>query len=319
MWKRHGEFGQFIDIEKEEIIIHGSSSAALAVGALALAYKLLNKPEYIAVAKESADYYYTHFQEKGLTYGGPAEALQAPDSESSFAFVESYTVLYEVTGEKKYLKYAEDAAAQFATWVMPYNFEFPGGNEFSRLGMHSVGSVFANAQNKHSAPAVATMSGDSLIKLFQFTGKEKYIELAADIAHGTVQYYSREDRPVYAADGRMLPAGFMCERVNTSDWESRKNIGNIFYGMNWCTNCGGLSYAELPGIYVRKDINKLWVIDHVKANLSKNTLEIFNPCKYMARVKVLVETENSAHASISAAADFKIVELQPKERVEIAL
>ena len=34
----------------------------------------------------------------GVTVGGPGEILKCPDSESAFAMLESFIVLYEVTG-----------------------------------------------------------------------------------------------------------------------------------------------------------------------------------------------------------------------------
>ncbi len=318
LWQNHGEFRQFIDIEEEKPIVCGTSSAVMAIGALALAYSVFKEEKYIDAAKESAEYYYDNYLKKGLTYGGPGEALQVPDSESAYAFVESYVILYEITKDKKFLKYAQDAVAQFASWVMPYNFDFPKECEFGRLGIHTVGSVFANIQNKHSAPAIATMSGDSLLKLYRYTNDEKYIELLADISHNMMQYYSRNDKPIHSWDDKTLPEGYMCERVNTSDWEGKKSIGGVFLGICWCTNCGGLVYAELPGLYVRSDLKKLWVIDHIEAEFEGNSIKIYNPCNYKARVKVLIESEDNMAEGISAAADFKTVEINSKDTVMIS-
>ena len=67
-----------------------------------------------------------------------------------------------------------------SSWVVSYNYRFPAKSEFGRHGMKSVGTVFANLQNKHSAPGICTFSGDSLFKLAQRTGDPLYRELIED-------------------------------------------------------------------------------------------------------------------------------------------
>ena len=61
---------------------------------------------------------------------------------------------------------------------------------------------------------------------------------------------STDKRPIYSWDvpkdasllnddsirveGEKLPQGFICERVNMSDWESFRCIGGVFNGSCWC-------------------------------------------------------------------------------------
>jgi len=59
-----------------------------------------------------------------LKYEGPGDALQSPDYESSFGLVESFVLLNGETRNKRWLNYAEQAANQFSTWVLSYNFKF---------------------------------------------------------------------------------------------------------------------------------------------------------------------------------------------------
>ena len=52
-----------------------------------------------------------------------------------------------------------------------------------------------------------------------------------------------------------------------------------------------LSAVELPGVYINKTTKEVFAIDHVEAKLNKKgQLEITNPTKYDAVVKVLAET-----------------------------
>ena len=150
-----------------------------APAGLALAGQYFAAPDYLRTARAAAAAYYDRFVRRGYTTGGPGEICQCPDSESAFGLLESYVVLYEVTGERNWLDCARDMAQQAATWCMSYDFAFPAGSLFGRLGMRAAGSVWANVQNKHSAPGICTLSGDALFKLFRATGHSSYLESPA--------------------------------------------------------------------------------------------------------------------------------------------
>ena len=251
VFKKYGTFGQFIHQETCEMMYDKSSSGASVVGGLAMAAEYFKNNEYMEVAKAAGEFYYKNFVSEGITSGGPSEAMTAPDSESSYAFVESYVVLYELSGDEKWLKYAKDAANLFSSWVMTYAFEFPADKEFAILGINTVGSVFANVQNKHSSPGICTFSGDALYRLYKHTGENKYLELIKDIAYFIPQCVSRDDRPIYDWDHKhgdaegKLPAGCICERVNTSDWEYDFHVGGVFNLSCWCETSVVLTFLEL--------------------------------------------------------------------------
>ena len=82
---------------------------------------------------------------------------QAPDRESAFGLLEAYVQLYETTGNDKWLGYAEDACELAVTWVVSYDFTFPEESTAAKLSAHTRGTVFANAQNKHSAPGILSL------------------------------------------------------------------------------------------------------------------------------------------------------------------
>ena len=165
------------------------------------------------------------------------------------------------TKGEKWLKYSKECAHYASSWVMSYNYNFPKRSEFSRLNIKAVGSVFANLQNKHSSPAICVLSGDCLIKLYKFTGEKLYLELIKDIALSIGQYLATKERPIYDCyfDPDMpenekeafikeheLGEGFMCERVNTSDWENYEGIGNVFNGSCcWCETADLLTIVEV--------------------------------------------------------------------------
>ena len=169
----------------------------------------------------------------------------APDSESAFGLLESCVALAEETSDPKWIARARQAAALASTWVVSYRYRFPDGSTFGKLGINTVGAVFANLQNKHAAPGICTLSGDSLLRLYRLTGDAAYLELCKDIAYFLPQAVSRADRPIVANDGRVLPPGFVSERVNMSDWEGFKRIGETFCAFCWCGTSLLTTWADL--------------------------------------------------------------------------
>lgn len=304
LWKKYGQFGQFADSGTGDIIIGGSASAAIAPAGLSLAWKYFGEDTYIEVAKEAAYYYYVNFVRKGYTTGGPGEICQCPDSESAFGLLESYVVLYETTGEDRWIAMAKDAANQCFTWCVSYDFNFPRNSTFGKLGMRTAGSVYANVQNKHSAPGICTLSGDSLFKLYRAVGDQKYLDLIKEMAHNLPQYLSREDRPIPGLTGnwafakteedrlKNMPSGWMSERVEMSDW--LEPVGEVFAGSCWCEVSNMLTYAEVPGLYVQIDTGFIGVMDHIEAEVVEKEsdsikLRLYNPTAYKASVKVFSE------------------------------
>ena len=245
IYNKYGRFGQFIDTDTDEILIGDTASAGLMPGALISAYNLFGNEEYKKAALETGKYYYENYTKKGIANGGPGEILQCCDSEAAYALVESYVVLYENTKDEYWLEAAKSAANLFATWVMSYNFEFPEDCEFGRLGMKTVGSVFANCQNKHSAPGICSMSGDTLYKLYKYTENKLYYELIKDIAWDIPQYTSTDERTIHDPAGNPLPSGYSCERVNTSDWEGKDFVGGVWVGSCcWCETAAMLTATD---------------------------------------------------------------------------
>ena len=81
-----------------------------------------------------------------------------------------------------------------------------------------------------------------------------------DITLTVSQYMSTEKRPIISWDVPLdasllnddsirverekLPEGYICERVNMSDWESKRCIGGVFNASCWCETTNLLILAE---------------------------------------------------------------------------
>ncbi|MHB9130249.1 MAG: hypothetical protein ACYDBB_04045 [Armatimonadota bacterium] len=300
-----GQLGQYLDYQTGDVVVGGSTAAAMAPGALALAGQFFAQADYLEAAEVLARQLDARDVQAGMTNGGPGEILKCPDSESAFALLESFVVLYEVTGRPHWLERAEAMAAQCLTWCASYDYAFPPDSWFGRLEMRAAGSVWANVQNKHSAPGICTLSGDALFKLFRYTGNPHYLAQIQETAHNVTQYLSRADRPV--GDAAVMKPGYLCERVNFSDWEGRDNIGGNLFGSNWPEVSLLLTAVELPGIYLQPDTGLLCVFDHldvrpVETDGDTVTLECRNPTAFDAEVRVLAESSTDARSMLGQAA-----------------
>lgn len=204
LWDTYGQFGQFADSLNGTILIGGSACGGIVPAALALAGEYFGDFGYLRVAKQSALHFHERFVKLGVTTGGPGDMLQCPDSESAFGLLESFMTLYEVDGDTQWLSAARDMANQCFTWCVSYDYPFPPDSTFGKLGMQTTGTVYANVQNKHSAPGICTHSGLPLLKLFRATGDIKYLTLIQEMAHNMPQYLSREDRPIQGLDRKSV-------------------------------------------------------------------------------------------------------------------
>lgn len=287
-WNTYHQFGQFVNNETGQIVIGGSASGGIVPAALVLASRYYNDPVYLKVAEAAAADYYEKYVKKGVIYGGPGEALQNYDSESTSGLLESYTILYEATQDKKWLQAAEDVAKQLSTWVTSYNYPFPPDSHLGKIDAHTTGTVWANTQNKHAAPGICTHSGVGLLKLYRATGNKFYLDLLKDIAHAIPQYLSTTEKPI-----ERLQNGWINERVSLNDW--LEGIGQLFSGSTWSEVSMLLTTVEIPGLYIDLDNNYIAAIDHIEAKILKQSgnqvaIQIKNPTKEKISVKLLAET-----------------------------
>lgn len=310
IFERQGQFGMFVAQDTGEIRSGDTTSGAIIPAAFVEASLALGEPEWVGRAGRAADALVALFERQGFTNGGPGEAAQAPDSESAFALLESLVLLGEATGDPERWSQAERAAAHAATWVMPYDYRFPAASTLGRAGIRTGGSVWANAQNKHSAPGICTLSGQSLLRLYRQTGQPIYLDLLKSIARGVTQYLSRPDRVLFD-----LPPGGSCERVNTCDWEAPHTpIGEGFAVDCWSSISALLTACEIPGVYVDISRRRAVAFDHVRLDVDwdRSELHVHNPTTFAAEVSILVER------TLPAPADWSPLTVVSAPRVQLA-
>jgi len=288
LWREQGQTGQFVGSITGEIKVGGSTSAGIAPAGLNYAAKITGKYDFSILAQEIAFHFYEHYVQYGLTTGGVGDALQNPDSESAYAILESFVVIAENSSEPRWLRYAIEMASQFATWVMRYNYEFPPESTLGKLGIKTLGAVYANTQNKHAAPGICTHSGVALLRLYRMTRNISHLELLRDIARFIPQMLSTPQRPVPG-----MQPGWMTERVSTTDWF--EGIGELMTGSTWAETALMLTYTEIPAVYVIPDEQFVFCFDSLDAELleiheGKYVLKIKNPSDMKVKARIMIET-----------------------------
>ncbi|WP_293713638.1 glycoside hydrolase family 76 protein [uncultured Parabacteroides sp.] len=308
-WNKHGELGNYINVETGEVEVCNSTSGVMAVAGLALASEYYGKQEYLNIAEQIGDAYYKKYSLVGFTSGGCGDILQNADSETSIAFLTSCNLLYELTRKSVWLKRAQDAANLCATWVISFDYVLPENTELAQVDGRLTGAVWASTQNKHSAPGFCTSSADALFRVFRETEDVRYAELLHDVWHGYVE--------------GITPNGFICERLGYCDVELRGTRLNGDGGNGWTELNGCMMAMELPGIYIRTDKNMFYAFDHVDVKLIKGNeremlLSITNTTPFDAEISVLSESEAEVVKPLSSVAfvNWKKIKVKAGKTIE---
>jgi hypothetical protein len=333
LWQRHRQFGQFVDVDSGELIVGGSSSAAMAPAALAHAAAYFKEPRYLEIAEESALHYFERFIQIGLTCGGPGDALQCPDSESAAALLESFVTLYEATRDRVWVARARAAAHLLATWVISYDAP-PAGRGCPPPGtLRATGAVFTDAQNRVGAPGYVLSSGAALFRLYRATGDVALLELLRDTVHNLAQYLRPGEGPEAAPggvarrdsrDSDSAGSGDDCSRAETSDW---LEAASCVVPADGLFDAIALSaYTEVPGVYAQIDAGFVFAFDHVDAHMKERlagrlVVALRNPTATEATVRLYAESAADAarplHADAVLTAPTAVV--PPGGTVEVAM
>lgn len=156
----------------------------------------------------------------------------------------------------------------------------------------------ANAQNKHGAPGICTLSGEGFLRTYRASGDERILNLIQEISHNIPQYISRSDKPIPTrlSWGRERlteqPEGWICERINLTDWG--EPIGEQSAYSCWCEAAMMLAWNDLPGVYWDRETNTATALDHLRVEVladgDRKFLRVINPTRFDAEVKILAET-----------------------------
>jgi hypothetical protein len=105
----NGNFGFTYAVDRKAILDPDGYAGVWFVAALALAYQLTGKQQYLEAAQHGAAYYH------GITaqlscWGTPMDLYKWPDHEGNLGLIRALPLLHQSTGDARYIKMLEDAA-----------------------------------------------------------------------------------------------------------------------------------------------------------------------------------------------------------------
>ncbi len=240
--------------DKSDSRFQGTSklNTPIAIRYLAKMYELTGKEKYKDAALAAADYSYkTLYIQHEKYVGGTPDNANTVDKEAAIYALYGFNAAYGLSGDEKYLRAAEHAAASAMSWVYAYDFACPGSADTKKINPFADGgrtSGFSIIATGHSAADNYSASMYyEMFKLYVFTGDSFYLEAAKLLQQNTKLStdYDGKMKWKYRAIGP--------EATNISDF----NFGTVGVWLPWSgiVNIKPIGYME--DTFGNGDINKV--------------------------------------------------------------
>ncbi len=139
-------------------------------------YNLTKEEKYLCCAQRAMDLYYARDLDNFVCTAGALDCASI-DKETAYPFCTSALMLYDITGDKKYIERAEKAAYYFTSWTFFYEVLYKNGSEFTEYGYRTTGGTAISAEH-HAIDAWGSVIVPELIRLAELTGEEKWKKIA---------------------------------------------------------------------------------------------------------------------------------------------
>jgi len=153
-----------------------STNQAFFIAPLCKAYKLFGTDSYRRAAEKAGDVYASRHLSMDEPYWGGTLDASCEDKEGAFAALQGFLALYELTSDRKYLKWAEHACDVVLTYVMVLDIDLPAGrlrdHDFKTRGWTAV-----SVQNMHIDVFGVLITPD-IYRLGQLLDREELKKLA---------------------------------------------------------------------------------------------------------------------------------------------
>jgi hypothetical protein len=118
------------------------------ISPLCKAFELFGKKEYKRAALKAADHYGKRHVSMDEPYWGGTLDASCEDKEGAWAAFQGFLAAYEMTKDKKYLRWAEHACGVAISYVVVWDMDLPAGR-LADHGFDSRGWTMVSAQNQH--------------------------------------------------------------------------------------------------------------------------------------------------------------------------
>lgn len=165
-------FGKLWSMQGEALDTTGSVGGFI-LNALIDTWRVTKRQEYLKTAATALDFYMERDVNHFRCMAGAIDC-EAVDKETAFPFVVSALDLYEITGDEKYLEYAQKAAYYFFSWAFQYDALYPDTSDFSRYGYSTQGGTAISAEHHAIDPWGALLTPE-FVRLWKHTGQQRWL------------------------------------------------------------------------------------------------------------------------------------------------
>ena len=139
-------------------------------------YNLTKEQKYLDNALEAMDFYYARDLDEFVCTAGALDCASI-DKETAYPFATAALMLYDITGDAKFIERAERAAYYFTSWMFFYEVLYKNGSEFTEYGYRTTGGTAISAEH-HAIDAWGSVIVPELCRLAELTGDEKWRRIA---------------------------------------------------------------------------------------------------------------------------------------------
>ena len=240
--RENGEFAKSYFLDGSVNSAHGSVGAFLILPLLD-AWELTGEKKYLDCALRAFDFYNGAFQENGYTTAGALDS-NCIDKESAAPILRAAIRLQAITGDSRYIGWAEDLAYYLSTWMWYYTITFPEGTLLRRIGYDTFGGTSVSAAH-NALDLYALYYVPEFLQLAELTGNAMWHDMGRALWYNGIQCISDGSLVV---DGRVRPYGtqeeaFRQTRWGRTDYKFFVPSGNL---VNWMSAFREVTLDMLP-------------------------------------------------------------------------
>ena len=206
----------------------GSIGGFMTMGLIEV-YKVIGEKRYLDCALRSLDFYYKRDLDNYVCTAGAVDC-SCVDKETAGPFIIASLDAYEITGDKKYLEYAEKAAYYFNSWMFVYDIHYGPEAEFTTHGYYTAGGTSVSVQH----PAIdqwGELMCCEYLRLYKYTGDERWYRRMLMMWYNSTQCICTSEDQLF--HGRHRPLGGQNEAFYHCRWGHRKDCNQRGHLNEW--------------------------------------------------------------------------------------
>ncbi len=207
-------FGKSWDARTGALLDGGGTIGAYIIMGLVEVWAETGEQRYLDCARRAFEFYARRDLDAFECTAGALDTV-CVDKETSGALIIGGMLLYEATGEARYLDDVRRAAYYFCSWMFYYDARYAPDSDFARYGWRTAGGTSVSAQHHHIDGWGAAMSG-WLLKLARATGDERWRLRARLLFANSAQCVALQ--PNEPVRGRARPYGSQNEAFLHCRW-----------------------------------------------------------------------------------------------------